>query len=54
MERVQVGGRCHERDIVGAFRSYYPRYRQRDMVRAETQRRGTRTVCGVTAWQRVP
>lgn len=33
-ERMQMGGRCHESDIVRAFRSYYPRYRKRDMTRS--------------------
>ena len=33
-ERLTLGGRCHERDIVAAFRSYYPRYRSRDMSRS--------------------
>ena len=33
-ERLVVGGRCHERDIVRAFRQYYPRYRKRDMGRS--------------------
>ena len=33
-ERLVVGGRCHERDIVAAFREYYPRYRKRDMRRS--------------------
>ena len=32
-ERLEPSGRCHERDIVRAFRSFYPRYRQRDMGR---------------------
>ena len=32
-QKIVVGGRCHERDIVKAFRDYYPRYRQRDMSR---------------------
>lgn len=26
--------RCHERDVVAAFRTYYPRYRNRDMERS--------------------
>ena len=30
-EQLLVGGRCHESEIVGAFRAYYPRYRRRDM-----------------------
>ena len=33
-QRLTIGGRCHERDIVKAFRSFYPRYRFRDMSRA--------------------
>ena len=33
-QRLTVGGRCHERDIVAAFRSFYPRYRFSDMSRA--------------------
>ena len=32
-QRIEVGGRCHENEIVRAFRSFYPRYRQRDMDR---------------------
>ena len=34
-ERLSVGGRCHERDIVRAFRAFYPRYRSRDMRRSQ-------------------
>jgi hypothetical protein len=30
-ERLAVGGRCHEREIVEEFRKYYPRYRFEDM-----------------------
>lgn len=33
-ERLRVGGRCHERDIVAAFRAFYPRYRRPEMSRA--------------------
>ena len=33
-DRLVVGGRCHERDIVAAFRQYYPRYKLRDMRRS--------------------
>ena len=32
-DRIAVGGRCHERDVVAAFRAFYPRYRNRDMGR---------------------
>lgn len=32
-ERLSVGGRCHEREIVRAFRAFYPRYRYADMDR---------------------
>ena len=31
---LAVGGRCHERDIVAAFRKFYPKYRFADMRRA--------------------
>lgn len=31
--RLEVGGRCHETEIVRAFRKFYPRYRSRDMGR---------------------
>ena len=34
VDGLAVGGRCHEREIVRAFRSYYPRYRNRDMGRS--------------------
>ena len=36
VERLEVGtsARCHERDVVAAFRSFYPRYRSRDMERS--------------------
>lgn len=34
VDELAVGGRCHEREIVRAFRSYYPRYRNRDMGRS--------------------
>ena len=30
-EQMQPSGRCHERDIIRAFRQFYPRYRYRDM-----------------------
>ena len=35
-ENLEVGtsARCHERDVVAAFRAYYPRYRNRDMERS--------------------
>ena len=33
-DRLAVGGRCHESDIVRAFRQYYPRYRYADMERS--------------------
>lgn len=33
--KLSVGGRCHESDIVRAFRQYYPRYRYADMERYE-------------------
>ena len=32
-ERLAVGGRCHESEIVSAFREYFPRYRRSDMSR---------------------
>ncbi|KAL1498533.1 hypothetical protein AB1Y20_013854 [Prymnesium parvum] len=34
-ERLQPTGRCHESEIVRAFRAYYPRYRRSDMRRTE-------------------
>ena len=34
VDGLAIGGRCHEREIVRAFRSYYPRYRNRDMGRS--------------------
>jgi len=33
-ERIEPSGRCHETEIVRAFRAFYPRYRQRDMKRS--------------------
>ena len=30
-ERMEKGGRCHENDIIREFRTFYPRYRRRDM-----------------------
>lgn len=32
-DALVVGGRCHEREIVAAFRKRHPRYRKRDMSR---------------------
>mmetsp|Transcript_22632 Transcript_22632/g.37390 ORF Transcript_22632/g.37390 Transcript_22632/m.37390 type:complete len:295 (+) Transcript_22632:67-951(+) len=32
-EKLAAGGNCHERDIVRAFRAFYPRYRRADMSR---------------------
>jgi hypothetical protein len=36
VERLEVGtsARCHEREVVAAFRSFYPKYRSRDMERS--------------------
>ena len=34
VDEVAVGGRCHETEIVRAFRAFYPRYRSRDMARS--------------------
>ena len=34
-ERLAVGGRCHEREVVAAFRKFYPRYRSADMGRSK-------------------
>jgi len=33
-DSLSVGGRCHERDVVQAFRKFYPRYRYADMSRS--------------------
>ena len=33
-ERLELGGRCHEREVVAAFRRFYPRYRYADMARS--------------------
>jgi hypothetical protein len=33
--RLERGGRCHESEIVSAFRQFYPRYRRRDMGRTD-------------------
>jgi len=34
-QRVVPSGRCHENEIVREFRTFYPRYRRRDMGRSK-------------------